>query len=96
MNIQGNLPKTHFPNILTNEQSGNMVESVLQHHRLLGLHFLPVFFLLSHLHEAVLLGLSSLWHVLLAELQHVGCLISISFEDLDIDIFLEVQDKKYS
>merc|ERR1719352_1622530 len=55
-----------------------MVRAILQDNRLLGFDFLAILLLLSHLHEPVLLGLSCLRHVLLAQLQHVCRLVLVN------------------
>jgi len=59
-------------------QGCDVVQSIFQDHGLLGFDLFAILFLLSHLHEAVLLGLARLRHVLLAELQHMGCLILVN------------------
>ena len=59
-------------------QSCDVIQAVLEYHRLLGFCLLSRFLLLSHLHETVLLGLACFWHVLLAQLEHMSCLVLVN------------------
>merc|ERR1719491_884576 len=59
-------------------QSCDVVQAIFQDHGFLCLCLLTILFLLGHLHKAVLFCLARLWHVLLAELQHMSCLILIN------------------
>ena len=58
-------------------QGGHMVQAILQHLGLLGLHFLSLLLLFGHLHESCFLCLLGLRHVLLAKLQHICRLVLV-------------------
>mmetsp|Transcript_64423 Transcript_64423/g.106716 ORF Transcript_64423/g.106716 Transcript_64423/m.106716 type:complete len:254 (-) Transcript_64423:125-886(-) len=60
------------------DQCGDVVQTILDHLWLLGFDLLAIFLLLSHLHQAVLLRLPRLRHVLLHEAKYRRRLILVN------------------